>query len=280
MKEFPVYPAAADAASDLFERGHIWLHERVDGAPLRFQVRADGQLRFGDDVRVFSEVPPAYEHAVRHLRETVDRAALRDAVDDVESVVFFGVATHRTGVDYDWERLPSVLGVDVWSDAADAYLRPDRVAKVYSRLGLDPLNTVRAELRAADFDPGAYTFPASEWYDGPAAGVLVRDKTGHRARLDNADVGSDTATGDDAGAVDAEAVARQCATTERFEAVARQLRAAGRPVTFDTLYERTVETVVRAHHDRLFGGREEVDVRAFRSTVAERTQRFLASDRG
>jgi hypothetical protein len=46
-------------------------------------------------------------------------------------------------------------------------------------------------------------------------------------------------------------------------------------VTFDTLYERTVETIVRAHHDRLFEGRG-VDMRAFRSAVAERTGSYLA----
>jgi hypothetical protein len=46
-------------------------------------------------------------------------------------------------------------------------------------------------------------------------------------------------------------------------------------VTFDTLYERTVESIVREHHDRLFGGRD-ADVRAVRSVVAERIGSYLA----
>jgi hypothetical protein len=287
MKEFPPCPSVADAPPELFERGHVWLHELVDGAPVRFQALTDGRLRFGDAVRSFDgDVPPAYAHVVRHVRERFDRGALREAVDDVESVVFFGYAMHRCGVDYDWERTPSFLGCDVWFD--DEYLLPDRVEKVYRRLGLDPLTTLAAERRAADFDPESYTFPESAWYDEPVAGVLVRNKTGLRAALDNPAVGDggrdadgvaddpEDGDGNAGSASTAEAVARQYATRARFDAVAARLREEGREVTFDGLFERTVETLLRAHHDRLFGGREEVDVRALRSAVAERTQAYLS----
>ncbi|AUV80891.1 hypothetical protein C2R22_03815 [Salinigranum rubrum] len=288
MQAFPSYPPAAEAPPALFERGHLWLHELVDGAPLRFQAQEDGRLRFGDDVRVFGDdAPPAYGHAVRHVRESFDRGALRAAVDDVESVVFFGRAMHRRGVDYDWDATPSFLGVDVWSEGE--YRQPDRVEKIYTRLGLDPLNTVRAEVRAVDFGPGSYEFPTSAWYDGPAAGVLVRNKTGLRCALSNPSVGdsggstdADTGAGasasvdGDTGATvdDAEGFARRHVTTERLDSVARQLQAEGRPVTFDALYGRVVDRVARAHHRRLFEGG--IDVRAFRSAAAETTSAYLA----
>jgi hypothetical protein len=287
MRQFPETPSVAEAPPALFERGHVWLHELVDGAPVRFQLRPDGRLRFGDDVRTFGEsVPPAYQHVARHVRERFDRDALRAAVGDVGSVVFFGRAMHRRGVDYDWADTPPFLGSDVWSTTADAYLLPDRVEKSYRRLGLDPLPTVDAEVRAADFDPDAYEFPASAWYDGPVAGVLIRNKTGLRAALDNPVVGGaggergETVHGDDSPDTTPtpEAFAREHATTARFEATARRLRDEGRPVTFDALYERTVESIVRANHDRLFAGRSEarIDLRSFRSAVAERTQAYLA----
>lgn len=274
MKEFPPYPTPADASSELFERGHLWLHERVDGAPLRFQAQADGRLRFGDSVRVFgSDPPPAYAHAVRHVRESFDLGALAEAVDDVESVVFFGRAMHRRGIDYDWDATPNLFGVDIWSEAGAHYLQPDRVEKIYTRLGLDAINTIRAEVRAVDFDPTSYTFPDSAWYDGPCAGVLVRNKTGLRCALDNPDVGDEPSRG--AADTDAETFAQRHVTVDRFDAVARRLRSEGQPVTFDTLYERVLERVARAHHDRLFEGG--LDVRAFRSAVAEATSAYLAT---
>ncbi|WP_152040739.1 hypothetical protein [Salinigranum salinum] len=296
MQAFPPCPSVADAPPALFERGHLWLHELVDSAPIRFRLAEDGRLRFADDHRTFGDdVPPAYGHVVRHVRERFDRGALRDAVDDVTSVVFFGRAMHRRGVDYDWARTPSFLGSDVWSADADRYLLPDRVEKIYRRLGLDPLETVQAELRAADFDPDAYAFPSSTWYDGPVAGVLVRNKTGLRAALSNPAVGggsdtrrhdaADARRGDEPDAPEsdtetaARSLARRHATPARFDAVAARLREENRPLTFDALFERTVEIVVRAHHDRLFTGRDDVDLRAFRSAVAERTRAYL-DDRG
>jgi hypothetical protein len=226
-------------------------------------------------------VPSEYEHAARHVRERFDRDALREAVDDVESVVFFGYAMHYCGTDYDWARTPPFLGSDVWSSG---YLLPDRVTKIYDRLGLDALDAVAAEVRAADFDPDGYAFPASAWYDGPVTGVLVRDKTGHRACLDNPEVGEDAgaetssretdhATADDAG--NPEAFARRHATPDRFDAVVETLRREGRPVTFDALYERTVELLARAHHDRLFE-RGDLDARAVRSEVAALARAYLA----
>jgi hypothetical protein len=63
-------------------------------------------------------------------------------------------------------------------------------------------------------------------------------------------------------------------TTYRLDGAARRLRAEGRPVTFDALYERVVDSVARAHHDRLFAGA--LDVRAFRSAAAEATSEYLA----
>lgn len=276
MKEFPSYPPPADAPPELFERGHLWLHERVDGAPLRFQAQRDGRLRFGDDVRVFGDDSPlAYDHAVRHVRERFDRGALSAAVSDVESVVFFGRAMHRCGVDYDWDAVPNVIGVDIWSEER-GYLQPDRVEKIYSQLGLTPLNTVQAEVRAADFAPERYAFPDSAWYDGPCAGVLVRNKTGLRCALSNPavdDAAVEETEADTEGDVDAEALARQQVTTARLDALARGLRDEGRPVTFDTLYSRVVERVARAHHDQLFAG--DIDVRAFRSAAAEATSAYL-----
>ena len=278
MKQFPPSPPVDEAPAALFDGGHVWLHELVDGAPVRFRVQGDGRLRFGDAVRVFDDVPSGYEHVARHVRERFDRDALREAVDDVESVVFFGYAMHYCGTDYDWVRTPPFLGSDVWSSG---YLLPDRVKKIYDRLGLDALDAVAAEVRAADFDPDGYAFPASAWYDGPVAGVLVRDKTGHRARLDNPEVGEDVGAtrGDgDNGETDAEsaaAFARRHATPDRFDAVAGALRREGRPVTFDALYERTVELLARAHHDRLFE-RGDLDTRAFRSEVAALTRAYLA----
>ena len=278
MKEYPSIPRAANAPEGLFEEGHLWLFEKVDGANLRFQLQEAGFLRFGDRSRVYDpdDVPDPYQHAVRHVRNRLDREALRAAVDDVESVVFFGEAMHRHAIDYDWERTPSFLGFDVWS--TDEGFRPlASIADIFEGLGLQAVNTFDREVRARDFDPESYTIPASAWYDGPAEGVVVRNKRGERAKIIHADFREV----DETVPVDApaEALAATFATPRRFEKLADKLEGRGERVTVDRLYELALEDIVREEHKQLYHGRDPVDMQAFRSEVAALTREFL-DDRG
>ncbi|PSP83987.1 hypothetical protein BRC83_06215 [Halobacteriales archaeon QS_1_68_17] len=275
MKTYPSIPRVENAPPELFASGHLWIQEKIDGANFRFQLRESGVVRFGGRNRTFDpdDVPTPYRHAVRHVRERLDRSALRAAVDDVESVVFFGEATHRHAVDYDWDRLPSVLGFDVWDGAAGQFLPPDAVEGVFERLGLEPVNAVEKEVRATDFDPESYEIPASAWYDGPAEGVVVRDKTGHRAKLHHPTFREvdETVPVDGTPAE----LARRYVTDRRLEKLAAKLERGGRPVTVDALFERALADVVREEHKQLFHGDSAVDMRAFRSAVAARTREFL-----
>lgn len=273
MKSFPPTPAAEDAP-ELFESGHLWLLEQVDGAPLRIQLQESGLLRFGDGERAYDdadELPLSVQHAVRHVRERFDRDALRAAVDDPESVVLFGVATRYERVDYDWERLPAFLGVDVWAGSEGAFRPPDAAEAIFERLGLQPVNAVERERRARDFHPGTYEMPASNWDDGPAAGVLVRNKRGGRAVLRNPAAGEEPEPLE----LPAEELAAAYATSERFESVARTLRERDWAVTVETLCERVVEEIVREEYARLDAGSERLDESAFTSAVARRARQYL-----
>lgn len=279
MKRFPSIPRLEGDPADRFGRSHLWIQEKVGGANVRFQLQRSGVLRFGDRSRVYDpdEIPTPYRHAVRHVRERVDRDALRSAVEDVEAVVFFGEAMHRHAIDYDWERTPSFLGFDIWNGTTGRYLPPDTVEKVYRQLGLTPINTIRKEVRAVDFDPDAYEIPPSSWYDGPAEGVIVRDKTGVRSKL----LHPDFREVDETVPVDAPApeLARRYATDRRFEKLAAKLEDRERAVTVDRLSERALEDIVREEHRRLFHGDRSVDVQAFRSEVASLASRFVAERR-
>ena len=274
MKEYPTIPSVDAAPDELFAEGHLWILEKVVGGHLRFRLQESGLVRFGDRTRVYDDpdaVPEPYQHAVRHVREHLDRDALRNAVDDVAEVVFFGVATHHDGIDYDWEHLPSFLGVDVWSAGAEAFRPVDAVEGIFEGIGLEPVNVFERERRARDFDPGSYTIPQSAWYDGPAAGVVIRDKRGRRAKLvhpESGDAEGATPVGDSA-----EELAARYATRERLERLATRLEDDGRPVTVETLYERVLEDVLRETHGRL--GHDDLETSEFRSEVGARTRAFL-----
>ncbi|MFC3476578.1 hypothetical protein [Halobacterium litoreum] len=265
MQAFPALPDVESAPVGLFNAGHLWVQEWVAGGPLRFQLGGDGLLRFGDGERVFppGEIPVGYRAAAREVRERLDRGALRDALDDTETATFFGVAPRFEGVDYDWARTPAFLGFDARVEGD--FLPPDAVERTFERLGLTPLNAVAKEVRATDFDPGSYDAPVSAWRDGPAAGVLVRNKTGDRA-VRRFDTAVEVAPFEG----DAEAAAAEFATRERIEAAADEV---GSDV--DAVAERVVETLARERYAVLFGDDAGVDPAAFQSAVAKRASRVV-----
>ena len=278
LQPFPPVPDVTDAPADLFE-GHLWILEKVDGAPLRFQLRESGLLRFGDGTRTYddpADVPLPYQHAVRHVREHLDRESLRKALPDVTAATFYGEATHKQTIDYDWERLPSFLGFEVWSAGREEFLPPDAVATIFEQVNLRPVNAVERELPARDFDPTSYPVPDSAWYDGPAEGVVIRDKRGHRAQLTNPGLVADDSPPPSASSGDSVSeLAASLATPERFSAVASRLDDEGQPVTFDTLFERVIESIVREEHATLFEGHTAVDPSQFRAAIAPLTRSFL-----
>lgn len=277
MKKYPSIPRVANAPDRLFEDGHCWLFEKVDGANVRFQLRDSGLLEFGDRSRVYDDpdaVPDPYQHAVRHIREQFDRDAFRNAVEDVEAFVFFGEAMHHHTIEYDWDRTPSFLGFDIWSVDSNAFLPPDDTERIFEQLGLESVPVIEKERRVRDFDPDSYSIPQSAWYDGPAEGVVIRNKRGGRAKL----LHPEFREVDDTIPVDASAedLAAKYATQRRFEKVAAKLDDRNQPVTFETLYDRVLEDVVREEHKRLYHGEMTVDMSAFRSEVAALTRAFLA----
>lgn len=270
MHSFPPVP---DLASDrsVLEGGHLWLLEDIDGGVVRFRLRDDGRVEFGDRDHAFGDpVPTEYAATVRHVRETLDRAALRSAVDDVEAVTFFGVATYRRRIDYDWNSLPPFLGTEVHD--GDRFLSPDAAEGVFERLGLDPVPALEKEVRAADFDPGRFSVPDSAFYDGPALGVILRTKTGERARMPGPGVEGDPDPDPLEG--DAESVASELVTAAHVDAVRRRLEEEHK-AEFETVFERVLERVYRVEAPRITDRETDLDRRAFRSAVARAVREYL-----
>jgi hypothetical protein len=278
MHSFPSVPPVDDAPDELLDSGHLWLLEAMAGAPLRFRLLESGLIEFGDADRVYDspeDLPPQYNHVVRHIRERLDREALRAALDDVEAIVFFGQAMQYRGVGYDWERTPSFLGTEIWSADTGGFRPPDAVDGIFDRLGLDAVNPIQQEVRARDFDPDSYTIPDSAWYDGPAEGVVIRNKTGGRATLVHPDFRDNE--GPEPFEASAEEIAERYATDRRFEKIATEIRTRDGAVSFDALYERTLEEIVRETHGRLFHDSSSVDIPELRSAVSARTGTFLST---
>jgi hypothetical protein len=272
---FPETPVLGEA-TDL--TGHLWIQERPTGGRLRFQVAASGLLTFGTpDTATAEELPHPYRRAARTVRERFDREAFLEATDDPAGVTFSGVATWNRGVEYDWAALPLFVATDVWSAARGGFLPPDAAARAVERMGLSAPPAVEKELPRSHTDLDRYAdpdaFPPSEWYDGPAAAVLVRDKTGSRGAAENPALEDTSSVG---LAADVEDLADRFVIDERVDRATESLRASDRSPTVDAVRDRVVASVVREEYHRLYrDGDPVVEVSAFESAVAERIGRRL-----
>ncbi|AWB26840.1 hypothetical protein [Halococcoides cellulosivorans] len=189
MHAVPDLPAPHDAPA-LFESGHLWLSEWLPGPLLRARLDASGQIRVdGARGRIDDRDPPVdLRWPIRALRTDLDRAALREATADPSAVTLVLVAPRNEGLDYDWTALPPIVGVAIHDAARDRWLAPDAAERAFEGIGLATLPTIARERRARDFDPESIAIPDSSVRDGPAAGVLIRNKRGDHALV--TDVGS------------------------------------------------------------------------------------------
>ncbi|MES3161896.1 MAG: hypothetical protein PPP55_10070 [Halorubrum sp.] len=240
MQPFPPRPSVDDDATGSnspFASGHLWITERVVGDPLRFHLTDAGFLVFGDANGLFDHdsVPIRYRAAVRAVRDGFGRDAFAAAVDDPESVTFFGVATHARRCPYDLDRLPPFLGTAVHDTDRGRYLPPDTVRRAFEQVGLPTTEPTEKEVRAAHLDPVAYPIPDSQYYDGPAAGVFFHNKRGGGAIRWNQHVDIGTEAGLDGAS---QTSADDAGTHDAFDAPDQLLDA--------TLTDRDLDRAVRA----------------------------------
>lgn len=159
----------------------------------------------------------------------------------------------------------------MWDGAAGEFLPPDAAERVFRRLGLEPVNALEKEVRAVDFDPADYALPASAWRDGPAAGVVLRDKTGNRASI----LGPELRQGGEPTPIEVDDLVDRLVTDRRIRRATDRLAERGEPVTVGAVVELVVEAAFREAAGRIEAGDGEVDPGTVRQVAAERVGRRL-----
>lgn len=278
MNSFPETPSL-DESADF--QGHLWIQELPTGGRFRFSVADSGLITYGTADETFTgvdTVPPPYRRAADTISTQLDRTALRNATEQPEQVTFFGRATRNEGVDYDWTTLPPFVGIDVWSPRRDGVFPPDTATTVFERLGLPTPPAVEKEVPATHTDLSQYetdaAFPASVWREGPAAAVLLRDKTGGRAHVQHPDSDPlpEPVTRDPAE------LAAEYATDQRIERAVDALSEEGQAPTADDVRTRLIANLARKQYAHLRGTAGHITAtQEFQSAVAARVQTYLQS---
>ena len=273
-------PETAQRAETVEFSGHVWVQELPTGGQFRFTVAPSGFVTFATPDGSFdaaASVPMAFRRAAHHIETHLDRDALQTATDTPGEITFCGLATRYEGVEYDWASVPPFVGTDVWSGRSETFLSPDAATGVFDRLGLPTLPAIEKEQPAAHADLTRFEepegIPSSTWRDGRAAGVLIRDKAGHRAAAWSVEP-SDSA----ADSQSATALAAAYATPDRIEQTVGAMSGDARSMTVAGIRDRLVADVAReAYAELCADGDFVVSATAFESAVAERVQRYQST---
>jgi len=176
MRPYRTLSPLEDAPAGFLDGGNLWLQEFVTGPVLAVTMDESGLLSFSEGGRPLDEPPPSMTRAVEHVRRSFDRDRFRRGVEDVTDFVFYGIATRNEGREYEWGDVAPFLGLDIWTESRERYVAPDVTERVFETINLDHVPAYAKEVPTNEFSPAGYERPVSHWNDGPAAGVIVRNK--------------------------------------------------------------------------------------------------------
>lgn len=121
--------------------GDVRTEEAVSGLPLRFRYK-DDVLKFGIGSTTHIGDPPLnYRHATDHIRKEIDR----HEVLRFDDYTFLGYATTYVGIEYNWNKIPSYVGCDIYNEEQNEFLGAKEVERIHSEIGLSSQPTTSNE---------------------------------------------------------------------------------------------------------------------------------------
>jgi len=288
LKKYPKIKRIGHAENNgILEDGWLVVKEKLDGANFRFTYcRNKDRIVFGSrNIEYWNEkdVDKAFDHAIEFVRETVDieELAYRDKVEG--PLTFFGEAMHAHTIDYNWDTIPSFLGFDIYDHETEQFLNSEIVTAIFERLDLPTVPTVydgwANELDGLDA-------PESEYYDGPAEGVVVvNEETGQRAKVRSEkfkEMHSNLSVADslDYDPSDAALLAQTFTTEARVLKLIHKYEDRGRTIEMaimEDLWREIFDDIIDEEYETIFLGNHTIDTKEFRSEVASITADVLQS---
>ncbi|GGC49035.1 hypothetical protein [Haloferax sulfurifontis] len=108
------------------------------------------------------------------------------------------------------------------------------------------MNTFQKEVSVRDFHPDCFEIPESAWYDGPAAGVVIENRGGGRALIQetrvNESAGHEPLNGEPTG------VSHSLVTKPRVNRAIKAIETHGKTATTTEIHERVFEMIVREEY--------------------------------
>jgi hypothetical protein len=280
LPKYPKIKRIGHRSNDgILDGGHIIVTEKLDGANFRFAYDPDeDRLVFGSRNVAWTnekDINSNFEHAVEFVRENVHMDRIREQHEHYGPITYFGEAMHPHTINYDWDNVPSFIGFGIHSEGEFWNITGYR----FDWLNL-PSTPIIHDGLAENFElPSPDEMIDSEYYDGPAEGIVIRNlDTDQMAKLRSTEFleahnGPGPDDNDDYRPSDAKVLAKKFATEARIQKMIHKYEDEGRMIQMplmEDLWRRVFEDIIEEEFDSIFLGNYVVDTQEFRSEVASK----------
>jgi len=173
LSEFIKYPKVKYVGEpenrDLWN-SRVYVEEKIDGANFRFGW-IGGVFRFGSRnvelTKAGDSIPKNFRKAVEFVQSIKDK--LRPCY------IYFAEATIPHTIQYDWSKMPYILGFDIWDCEQHRFVDYDLKVKMFEEADIQPVPLIKVLNSKPSQEELKQIIPMSQFYDGTAEGVVFKN---------------------------------------------------------------------------------------------------------
>jgi len=156
----------------------VFVEEKIDGANFQFAVAGEPvpgtplPVRFGSRNQDTDKGNNQWAETVEALE-----VILEGKFDLLEAkYIYYVEAMKPHTIQYDWERTPKVIGLDIYDPLLGAMTPYEEKLIIFEKLGISVVPLIwRGQLSEISAKKLEETLPESMYYDGPAEGIVVKN---------------------------------------------------------------------------------------------------------
>jgi hypothetical protein len=149
----------------------IVIEEKIDGANFRFMVK-DGEFIFGSRTQELTkdrQEQKNWKQCCDYIRETVK------PLKEYEGFIFYGELCRRHTIGYNFEKMPPVLGFDIYNTYTGKYIPFDAAKNMFAELGIEFVPIIKVIKAGSIAEVTDEDVPQSQYYEGKAEGIVFKN---------------------------------------------------------------------------------------------------------
>lgn len=121
----------------------IVIEEKMDGANFRFMVTNEGNIIFGSRTQQLTSDKGEYTNIEKNFIRCIEyvKTAFSELCEDVleksKGKIFYGENMVRHSMDYDWEKIPTFLGFDIYDLGSNKFINIKNRRNLFSSWNLN-----------------------------------------------------------------------------------------------------------------------------------------------